>query len=70
MQVKCALCEKICQLDDQSAIAKRLKNRPIHTYLCDSCHKRISERTRARWATGKFTLHPPSHSSKKKVGRS
>lgn len=65
MQVKCALCEKICQLDDQSVIAKRLKNRPIHTYLCDSCNKRISERTRARWATGNFTLHLPLNGNKK-----
>ncbi|MDF2909879.1 MAG: hypothetical protein K0Q56_760 [Sporolactobacillus laevolacticus] len=65
MQVKCALCEKICQLDDQSVIAKRLKNRPIHTYLCESCNKRISERTRARWATGNFALHLPLNGNKK-----
>ncbi|MCO7126269.1 YlaI family protein [Sporolactobacillus shoreicorticis] len=67
MQVKCALCDKICRLDDQSMIAKRLRNRPIHTYLCDTCNKRISERTRARWATGKFTLHLPVNEGKKKT---
>jgi uncharacterized protein YlaI len=70
MQVKCALCEKLCQIDNQSAIAKRLKNRPIHTYLCDSCNKRIGERTRARWATGRFTLHLPVTEEKKKSKRS
>ncbi|MCI1857555.1 MAG: YlaI family protein [Sporolactobacillus sp.] len=59
MKVKCALCDKICHLDDRSPLAKRLRNRPIHTYLCDDCYKRISQRTRARWATGKFALHLP-----------
>ncbi|MCO7174588.1 YlaI family protein [Sporolactobacillus kofuensis] len=65
MQVNCALCEKICQLDDHSSTAKRLRNRPIHTYLCDACNKRISERTRARWATGNFSLHLPLADGKK-----
>ncbi|MCL1630973.1 YlaI family protein [Sporolactobacillus sp. CPB3-1] len=64
MHVHCALCDKVCYLDDQSAIAKKLRNRPIHTYLCDACDKRIGERTRARWATGKFTLHFPSSDKK------
>ncbi|MFT8361771.1 MAG: YlaI family protein [Sporolactobacillus sp.] len=68
MRVPCALCGKICDLDDQSPMSKRLRNRPIHTFMCPECHKRISERTRERWATGKFTLHFPI--SGKKSNRS
>ncbi|RYL95441.1 DUF2197 domain-containing protein [Sporolactobacillus sp. THM7-4] len=66
MRVKCVLCDKICELDDQSALAKRLRNRPIHTFMCEDCSRRISERTRARWATGKFTLHLPQVLNKRK----
>ncbi|TGB00177.1 DUF2197 domain-containing protein [Sporolactobacillus shoreae] len=65
MKAKCILCGKICHLDDQSLIAKRLKNRPIHTFMCTTCYDRISERTRARWATGKFTLHLPTDGKRK-----
>ncbi|RYL92845.1 YlaI family protein [Sporolactobacillus sp. Y61] len=66
MRVKCALCDKVAYLDDQSPLAKKLRNRPIHTYMCESCRKRISEKTRARWATGKFTLHLPVNKRRKK----
>ncbi|MGW8787084.1 DUF2197 domain-containing protein, partial [Heyndrickxia sporothermodurans] len=31
MKVKCVLCEKINDIDDDSIMAKRLRNRPIHT---------------------------------------
>ncbi|MFD2616998.1 YlaI family protein [Terrilactibacillus laevilacticus] len=64
MLVKCIICEKKVMLDDDSPLAKRLRNRPIHTYTCDECYKRIGERTRERWATGKFTLHLPSLNKK------
>ncbi|MFT8317245.1 MAG: YlaI family protein [Sporolactobacillus sp.] len=66
MRVKCVLCEKICTIDDQSLLSKRLRNRPIHTFMCEDCHNRISEKTRARWATGKFTLHLPQEEPPKK----
>ncbi|GGL45007.1 YlaI family protein [Sporolactobacillus putidus] len=70
MRVKCILCGKICHLDDQSVLAKRLRNRPIHTFMCEECSARISERTRARWATGKFTLHLPVKRKKHNKERS
>ncbi|MFC8574737.1 YlaI family protein [Heyndrickxia sporothermodurans] len=51
MKVKCVLCEKINDIDDDSIMAKRLRNRPIHTYICDECYERITEKTTARLAS-------------------
>jgi uncharacterized protein YlaI len=50
------LCDKIDKIDDNLPLAKRLRNRPIHTYMCDSCHERITTRTEVRKATGDFQL--------------
>ncbi|WLR53192.1 YlaI family protein [Bacillus tianshenii] len=57
MRVKCVLCEKIENIDDDKLQAKKLRNRPIHTYMCVECHDRISERTKERIATGNFKLY-------------
>ncbi|RLQ95881.1 YlaI family protein [Falsibacillus albus] len=59
MRVKCVLCEKIDQLDDDTLEAKRLRNRPIHTYMCKECHERITKKTNERIATGNFKLYRP-----------
>ncbi|MCD8502636.1 MAG: YlaI family protein [Bacillaceae bacterium] len=59
MRVKCVICDKIETIDDHSFIAKRLRNRPIHTYSCQSCTDRIAEKTKARVATGKFRFNKP-----------
>lgn len=56
MRVKCVLCDKIDKIDDQLPLAKRLRNRPIHTYMCNECDERIRERTLERQASGNFTL--------------
>lgn len=57
MRVKCILCDTIETLHDEDPLAKRLRNRPIHTYMCKSCHDRISERTAQRIETGAFRLY-------------
>ncbi|SDY77819.1 Uncharacterized protein YlaI [Evansella caseinilytica] len=57
MRVKCVICDKIETLNDHSPLAKRLRNRPIHTYMCDECFERIEARTNERKATGKFKLY-------------
>ncbi|ABO66316.1 MULTISPECIES: YlaI family protein [Geobacillus] len=57
MKVKCVLCEQIDTIDDESLLAKRLRNRPIHTYMCRQCHDRIAEKTKQRLATGKFRFY-------------
>jgi uncharacterized protein YlaI len=57
MRVKCVLCDRIDTIDDESLLAKRLRNRPIHTYMCEECYNRIAEKTKARLATGKFRIY-------------
>ncbi|MBM7692414.1 uncharacterized protein YlaI [Peribacillus deserti] len=57
MRVKCVLCEKIESLNSDTLLAKRLRNRPIHTYMCQDCYNRIEDRTKERLATGNFKLY-------------
>jgi uncharacterized protein YlaI len=57
MRVKCVLCDYITNIDDEAPVAKRLRNRPIHTYMCNSCQERITTRTEERIATGSFNLY-------------
>jgi uncharacterized protein YlaI len=57
MRVKCVICDKIESIEDESFIAKRLRNRPIHTYMCSNCSARITEKTNARIDTGNFHLY-------------
>lgn len=45
MRVKCVLCDKIESIENESLQAKRLRNRPIHTYMCRPCETRITEKT-------------------------
>lgn len=54
MRVKCVICDIVEQLDDDNPVAKKLRNRPIHTFMCDTCKERIANKTAARIATGKF----------------
>lgn len=54
MRVKCVICDAINDLNDDSLEAKRLRNRPIHTYMCQTCHDRIAKNTETRIATGNF----------------
>jgi uncharacterized protein YlaI len=57
MRVKCTLCDVIESIDDESLTAKRLRNRPIHTYMCIKCQDRITKRTKEREDTGNFRLY-------------
>ncbi|MDN4073586.1 MULTISPECIES: YlaI family protein [Fictibacillus] len=57
MRVKCVLCDTIQSIEDRSSLAKRLRNRPIHTYMCDRCQERITDKTNKRIATGNFMLY-------------
>ncbi|WP_110929291.1 YlaI family protein [Bacillus massiliglaciei] len=57
MRVKCVICDEIESIADDCPEAKKLRNRPIHTYMCQKCHQRIEERTKARIETGKFRLY-------------
>ncbi|WP_078547378.1 YlaI family protein [Litchfieldia alkalitelluris] len=57
MRVKCVICDKIESISDESSMAKRLRNRPIHTYMCQDCNQRIEKRTQERIDTGNFKLY-------------
>ncbi|AZV42128.1 MULTISPECIES: YlaI family protein [Peribacillus] len=57
MKVKCVICDQIETLSDDAPEAKKLRNRPIHTFMCQTCYARIEKRTNERMATGKFHLY-------------
>ena len=61
MRVQCVICDNIIDLNDDLPEAKKLRNRPIHTFMCDSCHDRIAEKTEQRLATGNFRFFRSSH---------
>lgn len=61
MRVKCVICDEVGTLDDYDPLAKKLRNRPIHTYMCEPCRTRIGELTKSRIETGKFVFHRSSH---------
>ncbi|ATP39214.1 hypothetical protein CSE16_03735 [Solibacillus sp. R5-41] len=54
MRVKCVICDTIHDLQDDLPLAKKLRNRPIHTFMCRTCSARIAENTGKRLDTGKF----------------
>ena len=57
MNVQCAICDQVDDINANSAQAKRLMNRRISSYLCKKCHNRITEKTRQRQETGNFHLY-------------
>lgn len=57
MKVKCVICETLNDIPDFSSLAKKLRNRPIHTYMCEPCNERIAEKTEERLATGNFHFY-------------
>ncbi|MBO1003555.1 YlaI family protein [Pseudogracilibacillus auburnensis] len=57
MQVQCVLCDKIESINDNSYEAKRLINKRIQSYLCQTCYDRIETNTKKRHETGKFNLY-------------
>ncbi|ARK22596.1 DUF2197 domain-containing protein [Sporosarcina sp. P26b] len=65
MRVKCVLCDEIDHLEDDNPLAKKLRNRPIHTYMCPTCRERISDLTEKRIATGNFVFYRSSHLTEK-----
>lgn len=54
MRVKCVICDAIHDLPNDLPLAKKLRNRPIHTFMCPTCSERVSDKTQKRIQTGKF----------------
>lgn len=61
MRVQCVICDTVIDLDDNLPEAKKLRNRPIHTFMCSDCNERITKKTEARLATGNFHFFRSSH---------
>ena len=61
MRVKCVMCDEIGKLEDENPLAKKLRNKPIHTYMCESCRDRITEATKLRMDSGQFVFRRSSH---------
>ncbi|MFD2208696.1 YlaI family protein [Virgibacillus halophilus] len=57
MDVKCVICDIIETIDDDSLQAKRLKNRRIKMYLCQTCYDRIEKNTQKHLDSGDFRLY-------------
>lgn len=61
MRVKCVICDAVEELDDHILEAKRLRNRPIQTFMCTVCRHRIADNTQKRVDSGKFIFRRSSH---------
>lgn len=61
MRVKCVICDRIDRLEDDLPLAKKLRNRPMTTYMCPDCSERIKDNTEKRIATGNFRFFRSSH---------
>jgi uncharacterized protein YlaI len=59
MRVKCVICDRVETIENETLQAKRLRNRPIHTFMCKECDNRIAEQTKKRLASGKFQFNRP-----------
>ncbi|KRG14126.1 YlaI family protein [Lederbergia galactosidilytica] len=56
MKVQCVICHAHGTLEDDSSLAKKLRNRPIHTYMCPECYERIRANTEKRKQNENFRL--------------
>lgn len=48
MIVQCFLCDGKGEIDPYSFIAKRIRNRPLTTYMCQACNERITAKAQER----------------------
>lgn len=67
MRIQCVLCDEIVEIDEDSLKAKRLRNRQIQIYLCETCDERISVKTIQRHETGKFRLYKEKRQKSKLI---
>ncbi|AKL91582.1 DUF2197 domain-containing protein [Staphylococcus capitis] len=41
LEVQCIICDTKVFIDEQTVEAKRLRNNPIRTFMCDDCKSRL-----------------------------
>lgn len=56
MQVKCTICDKVEEIENNSPHAKRLRNRRKNIHLCTTCYDRIEENTKKDWQQENFAF--------------
>ncbi len=43
------LCDQFDTLDENTLFAKKIRNRPLTSYLCSNCNMRVSEKSKVRF---------------------
>ena len=41
IKVQCIICDTTAFIDENTLEAKRLRNDPMHTFMCDECKSRL-----------------------------
>ncbi|MBF0738608.1 DUF2197 domain-containing protein [Staphylococcus arlettae] len=41
IKVQCIICDTTVLIDENTLEAKRLRNDPMHTFMCDECKSRL-----------------------------
>lgn len=54
MKVQCVLCDVIEEIEQDSPLAKKLRNHPTTTYMCRPCSHRIRINTEQRKLEGRL----------------
>lgn len=44
MQLRCVLCQRYCEVDDRTPMAKRAREDPGFVFVCPDCQRRNVER--------------------------
>ncbi|UDI78616.1 DUF2197 domain-containing protein [Staphylococcus taiwanensis] len=42
-EVQCMICDSKVLIDENTVEAKRLRNNPIRTFMCDDCKSRLDK---------------------------
>ncbi|MGJ5712223.1 DUF2197 domain-containing protein [Staphylococcus auricularis] len=42
-KVQCVICDTEVYIDENTLEAKRLRNDPMHTFMCDECKSRLDK---------------------------
>lgn len=50
-KVTCIICDTEVYIDERTLEAKRLRNDPIHTFMCDECKIRLDTPKQRRQKT-------------------
>ena len=55
-EVQCIICDTKVLIDENTVEAKRLRNNPIRTFMCDDCKSRLDRPKQRLNKTNRLTL--------------